>query len=209
MSSNYDHFWNNGIYALGYPDNFKYYIGLTVNFYDRFLDHQNKLKNNAHKNKELQQLFNINGLNNLTMYILQSNLNSNKELKIAEKNWAKKLPTFKQTFGGRGSHAFKRQNKPTIVSTLTNLINNYKYFFIGGIETQKQLLDKLTNNAAYPVILQSDWNAYGKDNFEFKQLSIPYYQISQYLFDNKLNNLTYNQKPYVPNILKDSIPIQL
>ena len=47
-----------GIYKISNLSNDKFYIGSSVNLYNRFHTHSTKLKSNIHKSKHLQSSYN-------------------------------------------------------------------------------------------------------------------------------------------------------
>lgn len=60
-----------GIYKITNLVNNKFYIGSSVNLYNRFHTHKTKLKQNIHVNKHLQNSFNKYGKNNFLFTVLE------------------------------------------------------------------------------------------------------------------------------------------
>lgn len=60
-----------GIYKITNIINNKIYVGQSIDIYDRWKQHINKLKNNKHVNKYLQRSFNKYGENNFNFEVIE------------------------------------------------------------------------------------------------------------------------------------------
>lgn len=121
---------HSGIYCIYFKcNNNKYYIGQTINFQSRFSRHLNELKNNKHKNLELQKDYSIYGIPEIEILEL---INNYAILDDREIYWIEKFNSYiagyNNTLGGRSS-GFGEHNPNSLYSeeTYYNILKELVY----------------------------------------------------------------------------------
>lgn len=138
-----------GIYFIRNLINNKTYIGKTSNFKKRFEKHINQLNNNTHKNRHLQNSWNIYGQANFEFIIFKDNIDK-KELSKFEKMFISIFETncedygYNLTNGGEGVDGYKHNdNIKKLISQSQKGTNNTMYGRKHSEESIQKISEKM------------------------------------------------------------------
>jgi len=173
-----------GIYKITNRINNKFYIGSSINIYNRFYRHLSMLNRNCHNNQKLQNSWNKYGKSNFEFQLLAT---CPKEYCIKLEQWfintQKPQYNISQTAASTLGCRYKRKNKLSD-ETINNIINDYKNY------TNEELAKKY--NTSISII---DSILYSKHSFRDFDKSLTL--ISKPFKDstrNKMKDLHFSRK---------------